>query len=148
MAEPFASAAARELTEAERFDWLRLARSENIGPRSFRTLFDRYRSAAAALEALPDLIARGRFGRPIRIATIAETEQELEAMRRRGAVFIGFCEPTYPSLLRLVATAPPLIAARGDLSCLGRSKLAIVGSRNASAAGLGHRLVKAHPNSD
>ncbi len=136
MPRPFASGAARALTEAERFDWLRLSRCDNIGPRSFRVLFERYGSAAAALEALPELIAQGRTGRPIRIATVAETEREFEAMRRCGAVFIGFCEPAYPPLLRNVSTAPPLIAARGDLACLSRSKVAVVGARNASAAGL------------
>lgn len=136
MPQPFAPEAAKELTEAERFDWLRLARCENIGPRTFSVLLDRYRSAGAALEALPELIRQGRPGRPIRIATIAETERELEAMRRCGAVFIGFCEPAYPPLLRRIDTPPPLIAMRGDLACLRRSKVAIVGSRNASAAGL------------
>ncbi|WP_051335691.1 DNA-processing protein DprA [Methylocapsa acidiphila] len=136
MAEPLASVAARALTEAERFDWLRLARSENIGPRTFRVLLDRYGAAAAALEALPDLIARGRPGRPIRLATFEDIERELEAMRRAGAVLIGFCEPAYPALLRRIDAAPPLIALRGSLACLARSKVAIVGSRNASAAGL------------
>jgi DNA processing protein len=125
-----------ELSDAERFDWLRLVRSENIGPRTFHVLLNRYGSAGAALAALPALIASGRAGRPIRIATIDETDRELEATQRVGARFIGLYEPDYPALLRHITGAPPLIAMRGNLSSLRRSKIAVVGARNASAAGL------------
>ena len=43
------------LDEAQRIDWLRLLRSENVGPVTFRALINRYGGAGAALEALPDL---------------------------------------------------------------------------------------------
>jgi DNA processing protein len=124
------------LSEAERFDWLRLLRCDNIGPRSFHALVGRYGNAGAALKALPALIANGRAGRPVRIATIDETEQELEALHKCGGVLIGLDEPDYPPLLKRTNAAPPLIAAKGNLASLRRSKVAIVGSRNASAAGL------------
>jgi DNA processing protein len=124
------------LDDGERFDWLRLLRCENIGPRTFGVLLNRHGSAGAALAALPALIASGKPGRPIRIATSEETEREIEAAQRLGARFIGINEPDYPALLRATASAPPLIAARGNLSSLRRSKIAIVGARNASAAGL------------
>ncbi len=39
--------AARELPDAERLDWLRLIRSENVGPITFHQLLDRFGSAAA-----------------------------------------------------------------------------------------------------
>jgi DNA processing protein len=136
MPPPLAQGAAAELTEAERFDWLRLARSENIGPRTFHSLLSRYGGAGEALAALPELIRQGKPGRPIRIAAIEETERELEQLRGAGATLIGLYEPAYPALLRQIDSAPPLIAARGDLGSLRRSKVAIVGSRNASAAGL------------
>lgn len=120
----------------ERLDWLRLLRCDNIGPRTFGVLLNRHGSAGAALAALPALIASGKAGRPIRIATVEEAEQEMEAAQRLGARFIGIGEPDYPALLRRTASAPPLIAVRGNLSSLRRSKIAIVGARNASAAGL------------
>lgn len=47
------------LSDQQRFDWLRLIRSEGIGPRTFRALINRYGSAAVALEALPDLARQG-----------------------------------------------------------------------------------------
>jgi len=133
---PLAPETLGPLDDGERFDWLRLLRCENIGPRTFQALLSRHGSAGAALAALPALIASGKPGRPIRIATSEETERELEAAQRFGARFIGINEPDYPALLRRTASAPPLIAVRGNLSSLRRSKIAIVGARNASAAGL------------
>lgn len=126
----------RILSDQERLDWLRLLRCDNIGPKTFAFLLNRHGSAAAAIEALPGLIANGKAGRPIRLATVEETEQEAEAMRKAGARFIALPEPDYPALLRLTPFAPPLIAVRGKIESLKRSKVAIVGARNASAAGL------------
>ncbi|CAH1667072.1 DNA-processing protein DprA [Chelatococcus asaccharovorans] len=122
------------LTDDQRLSWLRLMRSESIGPRSFRSLLSRYGSADAALAALPE-IARRR-GRPLRIATLAEVEREMASARRLGVRFLALGEAEYPTLLREIDSAPPLIAVRGEGAALGRPMVAIVGSRNASAAGL------------
>ena len=128
--------AIRPLREAERFDWLQLLRCDNIGPRSFIALLRRYGSARAALEALPALVASGKSGRPIAIPPASAIEAELAKLQGCGAVLVGLYEPDYPALLRLIHAPPPLLAVRGDLACLRRSKVAVVGSRNASAAGL------------
>ena len=128
--------AIRPLGEAERFDWLQLLRCDNIGPRSFIALLRRYGSARAALEALPALVASGKSGRPIAIPPASAIEAELAKLQGCGAVLVGLYEPDYPALLRLIHAPPPLLAVRGDLACLRRSKVAVVGSRNASAAGL------------
>jgi DNA processing protein len=123
------------LTDEQRLDWLRLIRSENVGPRTFRALINQFGGAAAALEALPDLARRG--GRLVlKIATRAEAEAELAAAARIGARFIALGEPDYPKALKAIDTAPPLVAVRGEVSVLARPTVAIVGSRNASAAGL------------
>jgi DNA processing protein len=126
----------RSLDEGERFDWLRLLRCENIGPRTFQYLLNRHGSAGAALAALPELIAKGKAGRPIRIAAIEEIEREIEATFKLGGRFVAVCESDYPALLRRTASAPPVIAVRGNILSLQRSKIAIIGARNASAAGL------------
>jgi len=122
------------LTPAQRFAWLRLSRCETIGPRTFRQLINRFGSAEAALEALPHLARRG--GAPVRIASIAEIEAELEAAARHGAAFVALGEPDYPVLLREIDSPPPIIVMRGERAALSRPAVAIVGSRNASAAGL------------
>ena len=122
------------LNAAQRLDWLRLIRSESVGPQTFRALINRHQSAAAALDALPRLaIERGK---PIRVATREEAEQELEALEKNGAQLIAIGEPDYPATLRAIHAAPPLLAVRGDLGALRRPMVAFVGSRNASAAGL------------
>jgi len=124
------------LSDDERFDWLRLIRSENVGPRTFRALLDRCGGAAAALAALPELARRGGAGRPIRVADADEIEREIEDSLKLGVRFIGYCEPDYPPALRHIDAAPPLLALRGREEALQQPAVAIVGSRNASAAGL------------
>jgi DNA processing protein len=127
------AAAPTVIGDAERLHRLRLIRSENIGPVTFRELIRRYRTAEAALAAVPELARRG--GRRIRITSLAEAERELAAAEAAGARFVALGEPAYPRWLAHVDDAPPLLAIRGDASCLARPVVAIVGSRNASAAG-------------
>jgi DNA processing protein len=123
------------LTDEQRLDWLRLIRSENVGPRTFRALINQYGGAAAALDALPDLARRG--GRLLlKVYSRAEAEKEIAAAARFGVRFIAMGEPDYPKTLQAVDTAPPLIALRGNAAVLAKPSVAIVGSRNASASGL------------
>ena len=123
------------LTDGQRLDWLRLIRSENVGPRTFRALVNRYGGARAALEALPDLARRGGAQAPGRIFTVEEAEREIETAKRQHAVFIALGEPGYPARLRMIDDAPPLLAVRGNIDALKMPIVGIVGSRNASAAG-------------
>ena len=127
---------APRLTEEQRLDWLQLIRCDNIGPRTFRTLLNRFGGAGAALDALPDLVKRNAAGRAIKMASRAEAEEEMAACARLGVRFVALGEPDYPIALRAIDAAPPLIAVRGRALVLAEPGVAIVGSRNASAAGL------------
>ncbi len=122
------------LDDEQRLDWLQLLRSEGIGPRTFRTLIGRYGTAAAVLQALPEL--GRRRGHPIRMASRAEAEREMAQAQRLGVRFVAPSEPDYPLTLRAIDTAPPLIGLRGNAALFARPMVSIVGSRNASAAGL------------
>lgn len=122
-----------DLSDAQRLDWLRLIRTEGVGPRSFRQLINRFGGAAAALEALPDLTQRK--GRRVTPPSRAAAEDEVAALARLGGRFLASGDAAYPALLRATDAAPPLIAVRGDPAILSRPAVAIVGSRNASAAG-------------
>jgi DNA processing protein len=124
------------LSDDQLFDWLRLIRSENVGPRTFRALIDNCGSARAALEALPELARRGGAQRPTRAASAEEIERELAAARKLGVRFVAIGEPDYPQILRRIDSAPPILACCGRLEALQQPAVAIVGSRNASAAGL------------
>lgn len=123
------------LTERQKISWLRLIRSDNVGPIAFRDLINHFGTAENALDALPELSRRGGTRQTYRVASVSEVERELEAARRHGAVFIGIGEAAYPSALRQIDGAPPLLAMKGDLSAAGRPSLGIVGSRNASVSG-------------
>jgi DNA processing protein len=123
------------LTDRQRIAWLRLIRSDNVGPATFRDLINHFGSAETALEALPELSRRGGSTRSIRIATVGEAEREIETASRFGARFIGIGEPDYPAALRQIDAAPPLIAAKGDLEVASLPAVGIVGSRNASISG-------------
>ncbi len=138
MTDPLAAATpnAEAFSPTRRFAWLRLWRSENIGPRTFQTLLKRFGSAEAALDALPGLVARNNPGRPIRIAAPGDIERELEQAEQLGARFLCLDEPGYPAPLRAIDSAPAVVAVRGRSEILDRPAIAIVGSRNASAAGL------------
>src|SRR3712207_1530620 len=112
---------------------LRLIRSENIGPITYFQLLARFGSAAAALEAIPDLAARGG-GRAPRLASRAAIEREIERVERLGARYLFLGQGLYPALLAELETAPPALIAKGDLGLLDKPALAMVGARNASAA--------------
>ena len=125
----------RELTAAERRDCLRLIRSENVGPITYYQLMRLYGSAAAALEALPELSRRGGRRRPIRICPAAKADDELAAIEAAGARLVAHGEPDYPDLLGAIEDAPPVITLIGHAPLLARRMIAVVGARNASANG-------------
>jgi DNA processing protein len=118
------------LSDEQRLDWLRLIRSDNIGPRTFRDLVNHYGGARAALAALPGLARRGGASRPARICSREDAEIEMKAAKARGIKLLGLGEPDYPQRLQMIDDCPPLLAVRGQLSILARPLVAIVGSRN------------------
>lgn len=123
------------LSDRQRLNWLRLIRSDNVGPATFRDLINHFGSAETAIAQLPELSRRGGSARSIRVASVDDAERELEAARKFGAVFIGIGEPDYPPALRRIDGAPPMIAAIGDLALATRASVGIVGARNASVSG-------------
>jgi DNA processing protein len=123
------------LEDRERLACLRLIRSDNVGPVTFRELINHYGGATAALAALPDLSRRARGRRATRICPAQEAEAELEAARRAGASPVFTIEPGYPAPLAAADAPPPMLYVKGDAGLLSRPALAIVGSRQASAAG-------------
>jgi DNA processing protein len=124
------------LSDAERLNRLRLIRSDNIGPRTFRALLRHCGDAATALARLPELARRGGAARPGRICSQDDARAELEACKRLGVSLVAPDEAFYPPRLAMIDDAPPLLAVRGKLETLMRPMIAIVGSRNASGAGL------------
>lgn len=123
------------MTDASRLAWLRLIRSDNVGPITFRQLVNHFGSATAALEALPELARRGGARARIRIASLADVEREMATATAFGARFVAMGEADYPERLQAVEGPPPLLAVKGGSGVLRRPAVAIVGARNASLAG-------------
>ncbi len=122
-------------SNAERIDWLRLARAESVGPVTFRHLIGRYKSAGEALRALPDLARRGGRALPLKLPSVDQAEQELAAGGRIGAQLIIGCEGDFPPLLAALDAPPPLLWVLGDRALLKTKTVAVVGARTASATG-------------
>lgn len=129
-------ATAPRLSDRQRIAWLRLIRTQNVGPATFRDLINRFGSAETALEMLPELMISGGVNRLVRIPSVAEAEAEMEAARKAGARFVGIGEADYPPLLKAIDHPPPLLAVRGEGAVLRLPAVAIVGARNASLAGI------------
>ena len=123
------------LTDEQRLDWLRLIRSQNVGPRTFRALVNHFGGARAALAALPGLARRGGGHAIPQICSLEDAEREFNAAQKLGVRLIAIGEADYPRRLQMIDDAPPLIAIRGHAAALTAPAVAIVGSRNASAAG-------------
>jgi DNA processing protein len=122
------------LNDTERLAWLRLIRSEHVGPISFRRLIERFGTARAALAALPELKRRG--GARPHVYTAAEAEAELARAEAVGARLLAWPDPHYPPLLLAIDDAPPVIYVLGRVERLAADPVvAIVGSRNASLNG-------------
>ncbi len=121
-----------ELSYAERRDWLRLYRTTTVGPVAFRDLLIRYKSAGAALDALPSLVRR----KGLSIPPIEAIEAEMEQSEQIGVRIIASCEPDFPAYLRAVDPTPPILSIKGRVDILHEPCVAIIGARNASAMGV------------
>lgn len=121
--------ALRSLTDEERADWLQLIRSDGIGPITFFRLLARHGSAAEAIAALPD-----SGGSSITLAARDAVYAELDRAIGIKTDLIAYGEPAYPEQLAAIADPPPLLYRKGKAD-LDQAAVAIVGARNASAAG-------------
>lgn len=124
------------LSDEQRLSWVRLIRSENVGPATFRELIAHCGSASNAIEMLPDLVRRGGRGKPIRVTSKDDAEREIHAAAKMGAFFIGIGEPDYPRYLKQCDNPPPLVAIKGNPDVFRLPPVAIVGARNASLVGI------------
>lgn len=124
----------RILSDDERIAWLRLARTESVGPSTFSTLVQGFDGIHAALEAAPRLARRG--GKELKLYDAGRAERELEAAAELSGRIIASVEPDYPPLLAALDPPPPLITVLGNPELLQRESVAVVGARNASALGI------------
>lgn len=116
-------------------DWVRLARTPNIGPVTFEQLLVRYKTPTKALAALPELARKTGRKKPLLAPPEHEVQGEIDATQAYGARIVASCEPDYPQLLRAIGAPPPVLTMLGRVELAAQQTVAIVGARNASAAG-------------
>lgn len=121
--------------EQEKLDWLRLARTENVGPITFYKLLERFGTAHEALEALPELAQRGGRKKPLIAPKPAQIEREYAALRKMGGDIVTAQDPLYPLALSALDDAPPVLSILGRPELLEGAHLGIVGARSASING-------------
>ena len=122
-------------SDKEKLNWLRLIRTENVGPITFYKLIDRYETASNALDALPDLAHKGGRKKPLVAPDYAIIEKEYAKLNKMGGGIICANEPDYPLALSATDDAPPILSYLGHLNMLKPPCIAMVGARNASLNG-------------
>jgi DNA processing protein len=124
----------RPLSDAQRLDWLRLIRSENVGPITFFRLLERFGSAGEALAAIPNLAKAGGRKKPIKVCTKAAAEREIITAQALGARLLCTPDSAFPQMLAQTDGAPPCLYLIGHPGLLNKPTIAVVGARNASAS--------------
>lgn len=134
----------KPLSDHEKLDWLRLIRTNNVGPITFYKLIEQYDSASKALEALPELSRKGGRKKELIAPPLSQIEKELEALHKIGGDIICAADPLYPLALGATEDAPPVLSYIGDIHLTRAPCLAMVGARNASLNGrkFGLKLAK------
>ena len=121
-------------TEEDRFNRLRLLRSRRVGVSTYHRLMAEHGSAAAALDALPQIAAAAGV-RDYEICPEGVIHAELKSAHKAKARMICLGEPEYPTDLADINDAPPFLWAIGDADLLQRPMIALIGARNASSLG-------------
>jgi len=124
-----------ELSDNERLDWLRLIRTQNIGPKTFEQLVSRYGSVKDAIKIIPELSLRGGKDKATVVFSKKAAEKEVESLNKLGGRIVAKCEKDYPELLKYISDAPPVISIIGNADLFSKKSVSIVGARNASING-------------
>ncbi len=125
---------AKTLTLQEKFDYLRLIRSGNIGPVTFFKLIEHFGTANEALKNIQDMAQKGGK-KSFKVAPLKDVEKEFKKAEKENIHIIAFPEAEYPPLLKQIHDPPPILYVKGNAQILRKKSIAIVGARNASANG-------------
>ena len=125
----------QDLTFDEKKDWIRLSRTENVGPVTFKTLLSVYGTPKNALKNLPDFAKRGGRKKPLVIPDEGQICAEMEKVEELNGTMLCFCETDFPSLLRQISDCPMVLTVLGDKMLLRKKMVALVGTRNATLNG-------------
>ncbi len=123
----------KQSASQELLAWIRLARSEGIGTKTFRHLLERFETATEAVDRLPEVVRTG--GRALKLLPPGEAEREFDAVQQAGMTYVTWTHPHFPEPLKAIEDAPPLLVVKGRTDVLVAPSIAIVGARNATVNG-------------
>lgn len=120
--------------------WLGFCLIPEIGFKRFRLLLERFETAHSAWNATEtSLRAAGLENDRLHVFLVKRDKLDLDVELRKienaGARLITQVDEDYPSLLRPLADAPPLLFVRGEITSDDALSIAIVGTRRASTYG-------------
>lgn len=124
-----------DISTEEKLEWLRLFRTENVGPITFYKLLDYYGTAKEALNRLPELSQKGGRKKPLKAPPEKAIEKEYEQLQKAGGDLVCAHEAVYPIALGALDDAPPVLSYFGNIDLLQQPCVSIVGARNASLNG-------------
>lgn len=120
--------------------WLTLHLAPGMGAGRLVALLERCGTAGRVLSLGDAELAAVGLGAAcrtfLRNPDAACLQQALDWADRPGHRLMILTDPDYPALLRAIPRPPPLLYVTGRAELLGEPQLAVVGSRNASGAGL------------
>jgi DNA processing protein len=116
-------------------DRLRLARTDGIGPITFRRLCELFPDPSEAIANLPQIARKAGRATPLVVPSRDEASAELQALQRMGGRMVFLGDANYPQHLAELGDSPAVFAVLGDVALLGARSVAVVGARNASLNG-------------
>jgi len=108
------------------FNKLLILRTPGIGPVKYAEIVSQYGSIESAVEAIGT-----------KTSVRDDVAREMEMAAKLNITYISDDDSLYPALLRAVKNHPPVITARGNLETLKKNTVGMVGTRHATAAGMG-----------
>lgn len=126
----------KSIDDLERAKRLQLLRTPNVGPMTYAQLMARFSGDVdAILKALPNLTTKSGKHRGFKLPSLSSIQKEIDKAQKIGARYIAHDEADYPLPLSALSPAPPIICVRGNMEAFLKPAIAVVGARNASAAG-------------
>ena len=123
------------MNEAEKIAWVRLIRTENVGPITFYSLLQTFGTAQKAIDNLPTLSKKGGRLKDIKICSKDSAIAEMQSLETLGGEMLFAADEFYPLALAAIDDAPPVLSILGNKKLLNLPSIGIVGARNASLNG-------------
>jgi len=117
--------------------WIALNAVKGLGPVKIQALLEKYKTAQAAFDHLPE--AAVRLGCPPegidKKALALFAQKQVDTARDLGVKIVTLEDADYPPLLKEIDAPPPVLYVKGDCRVFNGSAMAVVGTRRCSAYG-------------